>query len=530
MEKASSESPEAGPPPTLHVDNIAPESLLLQTQTGADLPNDSIDGSGLLSVNFESRKRRRETYVRPDEDAQSTHAIVSAPDMQFLRSPERLQGKPIRANRRRRLSAHQEIQNDRAEVEDFGFTRKEAQEMHSKTVNTEDEHQHTRSRARGDVMDNKPDLQMQSSHQPVISPGRPVLAAKIANVSPAKPTQRMTENPEKEPIKPSTARSTTIRRPLKEEVVMTALTSSAPNVAEIDLDHVKLEPKTPAFADFVSPTSTQPSNARGESRDTPPPGELLGSHRTADNGSGMARPSRRARPAVNYAEPNLISKMRRPTKDLADAVVLDKKGSAEPETTAEGQPPRRVVTIKKEQEWKPASSASTQELSRPEPASPTRLREDGGQQSTGRFSAPTNKPVAGSGITIFEEPAMPVNDPSSQQGLTEAMEALDIFEFKTSSPADLDPVGLQRSKPVPILAAAKRRQSMAPTSSGTSMKNPVPPATSSRISATGTSDAVRSATGALHRATSTAGNDRAARLSNVDKGLTARSRRKSMLT
>ncbi|KAI1006450.1 hypothetical protein K3495_g1771 [Podosphaera aphanis] len=37
-----------------------------------------------------------------------------------------------------------------------------------------------------------------------------------------------------------------------------------------------------------------------------------------------SRPSRRARTSVNYVEPNLRHKMRRPTKELADAVITDK--------------------------------------------------------------------------------------------------------------------------------------------------------------------------------------------------------------
>lgn len=52
--------------------------------------------------------------------------------------------------------------------------------------------------------------------------------------------------------------------------------------------------------------------------DTPPPGYL------ALNGE-TARPSRRARSAVSYAEPNLRDKMRRPTKELFDAVAGEGK-------------------------------------------------------------------------------------------------------------------------------------------------------------------------------------------------------------
>ncbi|KAJ1337995.1 Shugoshin N-terminal coiled-coil region [Microdochium nivale] len=62
-----------------------------------------------------------------------------------------------------------------------------------------------------------------------------------------------------------------------------------------------------------TPFSPESSASREDATDTPPPAHisLLGE---------TARASRRARSAVSYAEPNLRDKMRRPTKELFDAV------------------------------------------------------------------------------------------------------------------------------------------------------------------------------------------------------------------
>lgn len=79
------------------------------------------------------------------------------------------------------------------------------------------------------------------------------------------------------------------------------------------------EPETPAAPeDVFSPTSSAPSTARQISRDTPPPQEI------GVGGEGH-RPSRRARASVNYAEPNLRDKMRRPAEGHIDAVSGESK-------------------------------------------------------------------------------------------------------------------------------------------------------------------------------------------------------------
>lgn len=147
---------------------------------------------------------------------------------------------------------------------------------------------------------------------------------------------------------------------------------------EVPLESLSLPPTTPATLDTVSPVSTEPSAARAESKDTPPPGDLNPSSVLNDSQPG-GRAARRARASVNYAEPNLISKMRRPTKELVDAVVktdrrsLSLKPEEEPiSAPATTEKKMRTVVIKRERTdemasaWKSLPSASQQE----EPNSP----------------------------------------------------------------------------------------------------------------------------------------------------------------
>ena len=88
-------------------------------------------------------------------------------------------------------------------------------------------------------------------------------------------------------------------------------------------DVVKLEPKTPGLIGVLSPISTQPSEARPESKDTPPPPDLGSRNVGGGDAANAGRGSRRGRSNVSYAEPSLNSKMRRPTKDLVDAVARE---------------------------------------------------------------------------------------------------------------------------------------------------------------------------------------------------------------
>jgi Shugoshin C terminus len=216
------------------------------------------------------------------------------------------------------------------------------------------------------------------------------------------------------------------------------------------------EPETPAALDIFSPSSSQPSTAR-ESRDTPPPPDL-------GPGTEGQRPSRRARPAVSYAEPNLRDKMRRPTKELIDAVSKDEKAQRGSIVKLEEDVPSTTVTIKAEPEadddWKhmPAASSATVEnspLSSKAPMSDTlpssitthRKRRE---SILSQAEADLSRTSSGSAIAALlaenrrakaaarekakENEAAKDKVRGADITLAKAMSKLDIYEFRGSSP------------------------------------------------------------------------------------------------
>ena len=84
----------------------------------------------------------------------------------------------------------------------------------------------------------------------------------------------------------------------------------------------KVAPDTPVVLshDIVCPSSSEPSAVRLVSRDTPPPSDFQPGASSKGVFGTNERATRRPRGSVSYAEPNLRDKMRRPTKDLIDAV------------------------------------------------------------------------------------------------------------------------------------------------------------------------------------------------------------------
>ncbi|CAJ2511472.1 Uu.00g070970.m01.CDS01 [Anthostomella pinea] len=103
--------------------------------------------------------------------------------------------------------------------------------------------------------------------------------------------------------------------------------SPAP-VASIEIKNDSLS----AESHLVMPESPAPSVPREDLiRDTPPPTDISSKGETS-------RGSRRARSAVSYAEPNLRDKMRRPTKQLFDAVSGEGKQIRRTSHSAKDEP------------------------------------------------------------------------------------------------------------------------------------------------------------------------------------------------
>ena len=256
---------------------------------------------------------------------------------------------------------------------------------------------------------------------------------------------------------------------------------------------IEAPPETPAPppSDLVSPGPSEPSAARPNLRDTPPPPDL-----GPDTGTGsFGRASRRPRGSVNYAQPNLRDKMRRPTKELVDAVGAEERARiAQAENDA-----LKPVVIKQEEDvdamptWK-TNVPKIDERARPEPISPL-----GNKIGTAGLPASviterrrrTIVPALKDDIVVPEKPASGAasaiaalaagtqrskrreteEEPSEDVGRREQMgkppETTSIYEFTGSSP--IDPSGRHASEASKEELAktmrSSRRHSSVPASS-----------------------------------------------------------------
>lgn len=182
------------------------------------------------------------------------------------------------------------------------------------------------------------------------------------------------------------------RNRLKEKVSRPVPAPKEPAHINISSIAAKIAPETPApFShDLLSQVFSEPSAARPHSRDTPPPSDLQSDALNAGVFGTADRATRRPRGSVSYAEPNLRDKMRRPTKDLVDAVgasdrpqhlatsKIEKNNAGS--DSASGKGVVQAMDVKEELDanasdlWQIPSSTQSQEQRRPrgmvEPASP----------------------------------------------------------------------------------------------------------------------------------------------------------------
>ena len=261
-------------------------------------------------------------------------------------------------------------------------------------------------------------------------------------------------------------------------------------VSKDGMDGKPLEapPGTPAPPplELFSPELSQPSAARSESRDTPPPPEL-----GPDTGTGsFGRASRRPKGTVNYAQPNLRDKMRRPTKELIDAVGAEERARI---AKAEGDVPNPVF-IKQEEDadavptWK-TNAPNNDGRTRPEPASPLDNKIGAAELPASVITErrrrtlvpPLNEAInpvrpasgaasaiaaltAGTQRTRQREEEEPSRDREEQA--REPIERTSIYEFTGSSP--VDPSGKSVSdtgqEPLAKTIRSSRRHSSVPAS------------------------------------------------------------------
>ncbi|QDS76539.1 hypothetical protein FKW77_006170 [Venturia effusa] len=454
----SAESPDLGPPPVAQFQDEDPIQFdaqpmvtksepEMESQPEAETLPEELPAA--LSVNLETRRKRRDSHGKlnirrmsgfhsPPEQTEDDRTTGAKAIGEAL---------PVRAGAKRKISAR----DDEAKgPDDFLFIRRAS-------VAFEDPAKIDKEKPARE--DSRPRSKHESSA--ILPSGRKALGTKPVNtdpmVSPKKPTvkartldekpqpKKTSEHGPKDPPRPRSRQSI---KPKAEKQPIISLPPAHIVIPEVvEIQPTDLLSKTPAASgDLFSPVTTEPPTSRPQAgRDTPPPSDLGAA---SDGNAGRA--GRRARTSVNYAEPSLHSKMRRPSAQLVDAV--DSRGRPVPGImvpSAAAKEKSLTASLvkaepKNEDEWKLLPGAG-------EPASPL------SKKSTG-LSAPL-APISGNGEETRENVDRPVQSaaaaaistliqsnkerrksqgivfaPTEHEEKKKERDSLGVFDFVSSSP------------------------------------------------------------------------------------------------
>lgn len=329
----ASESPDIGPPPVARFDEMEPVKFDPPAKRDSETEADEL--AGPLSINLETRRKRKDGQPRLDI---RRLPVFQSPPADKEAAPEtdpaQTQVLPIRAGAKRKLSARETddkpgtaTSNPETAREPFQFSRRTSSARTSEDSRVSE---------------------------------RKALGAKSANVDVVNSPRKIMDKAEKksgdaDAVKAVRSSTSTVDRSLSERRVrrVGSLAEVPPSetvaVADIVLEPQSVPPKGLATPDLFSPISVD--GLADMPQDTPEPGavhsELL----------GTSRPGRRARSQLNYAEPSLNTKMRRPGKELADAVSKQGKPVAVRAQPRFKKDPDESATSG--DEWKRLPSASS---------------------------------------------------------------------------------------------------------------------------------------------------------------------------
>ena len=320
------DSPELGPPPVAVFEEGDPIKFT-HVPERASTQVDS-DTAAKLSSNLETRRKRRESFHQRNPSSQSQITDLDTRELVFDGKAATVQA--LKPGAKRKLNMRDEDDQPRADTgkDEFRYLRKgsemEGENMKSRTISRTSSAEQTIASSKNLKQHNKPERYK----DPNPLGARRALGPKSVNSDPQSPAKLARSTSTEKDLGGKQDLVKRIRErnqgrdkqnPTKVQKAVRAI--EIPETREVA--SADLPPKTPILPglDLFSPTTSDPSERRPELRDTPPPPDL-----GPDTGTGsFGRSSRRSRGSVSYAEPNLRDKMRRPTKDLIDAVGAEEK-------------------------------------------------------------------------------------------------------------------------------------------------------------------------------------------------------------
>ncbi|KAL8944871.1 MAG: hypothetical protein Q9216_000161 [Gyalolechia sp. 2 TL-2023] len=523
------ESPDLGPPPIAHFEAGDPiEFDAIQQESPRRAKLDTTEALNLaLLANLETRRKRRGSSQLGEKEDPATDSInpLMSPQKEMNDQPK--PGHTLKSGAKRKFSAREDDEHlggpIATERDTFQYNRVQENALHDDTVReksvgegreqppdqrTFDESKRLTEKSRGrpkgnskPASSNRGVLAPKSVNtDPVTSPAknrRPVEVEKVAKSDVSKPRERGRTRDQ-----PASQR---FARPAKVQPSEASEAKSSPRSLEVSSQSA---PKTPAPPplDLLSPDGSEPPAARPEGRDTPPPADLDPESANTNAFGSLGRASRRQRGSVSYAEPNLRDKMRRPTKELVDAVGADDRPKEKRliETEADALDPgpivlgdapskMRTVIIKKEStaedslDWKMlpthgheikrdsiradapsplGNKAAAVEADLPVSVATERRRRPLALDRE-RFNGETRSQGSGSGSAVAASMTEKTksrpreNDTQTEQPEEAArqIEAPGIYDMQESSPAEIEKVNAKVMEIKPAAVRTSRRHS-----------------------------------------------------------------------
>ncbi|KAL8798699.1 MAG: hypothetical protein Q9182_006450 [Xanthomendoza sp. 2 TL-2023] len=358
------DSPDLGPPPVAHFDTDDPIEFQCDPQTHPKLQGEG-DFNPAGFANLETRRKRRESSQR------GGHTMTEAVGMQIEETPPSSQLKPghaLKSGPKRKFSAREageRTNGAKTPEEDESQCNRKAITVQPVVMDPENvasrhlEKQAERGVSEGPLGNRDGSQEKPKSTTKSALTGRSVLAPKSVNTDPVsspvksrRPAQgeKAAQSNRDVSTKPGDgnrpreqAPSEIFARPSK---VSEAAEPKPTSLNAPQASRVPPETPAPPPLDIFSPDGSEPPATRSESRDTPPPGDLDPEATHTNSFGSMGRASRRQRGSVSYAEPNLRDKMRRPTRELVDAVAAEERMQQKKhvKTELEGEGTELLVT------------------------------------------------------------------------------------------------------------------------------------------------------------------------------------------
>ncbi|MCJ1243490.1 hypothetical protein MMC30_000687 [Trapelia coarctata] len=405
---ANSDSPDLRPPPIAHFDDGDPIKYDANQPTKQDETTENLT-SGF--ANLETRKKRRESSFGKEPGHSLSSTSLSTNKEEGSIQTGALSAQPLKLGAKRKLSVRDDESHIEASIQGekdgFRFNRiTDGANMNPKEAAPRDTSVEINPIARKiaqDLATTRGALRTKSSDTSASTTARKALGEKSVNtdpvVSPAKtrgplldkhidlkkdapPKKPQDRERDRDPSRPRGRPATSTAKPIRPSSHPAEPTTFS--LPPTDADPPPATPTPDLFPPLsaepsTSTSTTYPASTTRPGRDTPPPSDLDPS---ASSTATTGRASRRQRGSVSYAEPNLRDKMRRPGKELVDAVPggAEERGrggsvragscevSGDSHTVEKEQAKVRTVLIKKEEgeeerEWERGET-------RAEPASP----------------------------------------------------------------------------------------------------------------------------------------------------------------